>query len=154
MFLKISQILQKTPVLESLFYKVAVFQACNFVKNRLQHRCFPVKERLFYRTPPAAASENIMKVSYFDLWKHKKLRRSLMFSGDGGGGGRGRGWGVKKEVFMKLIFFICLISCKKWTNQLLSGYVVKSKKGYSFIERRLYKNFICKNILSLGGSFI
>ena len=33
---------RKTPVLESLFNKVADHQACNFIKNRLQRRRFPV----------------------------------------------------------------------------------------------------------------
>ena len=30
-------------MLESLFNKVAGPQACNFIKKRLQHKCFPVK---------------------------------------------------------------------------------------------------------------
>ena len=30
----------KTPLLESLLNKVADFQACNFIKKRLQCRCF------------------------------------------------------------------------------------------------------------------
>ena len=34
---------RKTPVLESL-------QACNFIKKRLYHRCFPVKFVKFWRT--------------------------------------------------------------------------------------------------------
>ena len=34
---------RKTPVLESLFIKVASLQPCDFIKKRLQHRCFPVK---------------------------------------------------------------------------------------------------------------
>ena len=34
---------RKTPVLESLFTKVAGLQGCNFIKKRLQHRRFPVK---------------------------------------------------------------------------------------------------------------
>ena len=42
MFLKISQYLQETPVLESLFNKVAATQACNFIKNRVRPICFPV----------------------------------------------------------------------------------------------------------------
>ena len=40
-----------TPVLESLFNKVADLKACKFIKNRLQHRCFPVKFAKFLRTP-------------------------------------------------------------------------------------------------------
>ena len=42
LFLKISQYPQETPVLESLFKKVAGLQACNFIKKRSQHRCFPM----------------------------------------------------------------------------------------------------------------
>ena len=41
---------RKTPVLVSLFNKVADVQACNFNKKRLQHRCFPVKFVEFLRT--------------------------------------------------------------------------------------------------------
>ena len=40
----------KTPALESLFNKVAGVQACNFIKKRLQHRCFPVAIAKFLRT--------------------------------------------------------------------------------------------------------
>ena len=34
---------RKTPVLESLFKKVADLKVCNFIIKRLQYRCFPVK---------------------------------------------------------------------------------------------------------------
>ena len=51
MFLKISQISLETPVLESLFNKVVGLLTYNFVKKRLQHRCFPVKFEKFLRTP-------------------------------------------------------------------------------------------------------
>ena len=33
----------KTPVLESLFTKVANLEAWNFIRKRIQHKCFPVK---------------------------------------------------------------------------------------------------------------
>ena len=36
---------------ESLFNKVADYQACNFIKKSLQHRCFPVNIVKFLRTP-------------------------------------------------------------------------------------------------------
>ena len=39
---KFRNIHRKTSVLKSLFNKVASLQACNFIKTRLQHRCFPV----------------------------------------------------------------------------------------------------------------
>ena len=48
----------KTPVLESLFKKVAGPRACNFNEKRLQHRCCIceiVKSTFFYRKPPVAA---------------------------------------------------------------------------------------------------
>ena len=39
------------PVLKSIFNKVTGSQACNFIKKRLQHRCFPDKFSKFLRTP-------------------------------------------------------------------------------------------------------
>ena len=46
---------RKVVVLESLFNKVAVLTACNFIKNRLQHKCFPEKSKIYItkylRTP-------------------------------------------------------------------------------------------------------
>ena len=39
----------KTPVLESFFKKIAGPQACNFIKKRLRHGCFPVKFAKFLR---------------------------------------------------------------------------------------------------------
>ena len=49
--LKIWQISEETPVLESLFNRVAGLKACNFIKKRLQHRRFPAKSAEFVRTP-------------------------------------------------------------------------------------------------------
>ena len=40
-----------TPMLKSLFNKVTVLRACDFIKKRLQHRCFPVIIAKFLRTP-------------------------------------------------------------------------------------------------------
>ena len=45
----ISEFHRKTPVLESLFNKVAGLRICNFVKKRLQNRCFPMKFSNFLR---------------------------------------------------------------------------------------------------------
>ena len=42
---------KKTLVLESLFHKTAALEACNFIKKRLQHRCFAVNIAKFLRTP-------------------------------------------------------------------------------------------------------
>ena len=59
MFLKISQ---ERPALDSLFNKVAGLRACDFIKKRLQHRCFPVKFVKLLRTPPLAASYDVRRV--------------------------------------------------------------------------------------------
>ena len=42
---------RKTSVLESLFNKAAGLKACNSIKKRLQHSCFPVKLAKFLKTP-------------------------------------------------------------------------------------------------------
>ena len=47
-FLYFFDIHKKKPMLESLFNKVAGLRTCNFIKKRLQHRCFPVKLQNFY----------------------------------------------------------------------------------------------------------
>ena len=39
---KFRNIHRKTPVLESLFNKFAGLKASNFIKKRLQYRCFPL----------------------------------------------------------------------------------------------------------------
>ena len=41
---------RKTPVLKSLFNKVAGLKACNFIKKRLQRRRFPANIAKFLRT--------------------------------------------------------------------------------------------------------
>ena len=43
-------IYRKTPVLKSLFNIVADLKSRNFVKKRLQHRCFPVNIAIFLKT--------------------------------------------------------------------------------------------------------
>ena len=44
--------------MESLFNKVAGLQATNFIKKRLQHKCFPVNTAKFLRTPSLKEGEN------------------------------------------------------------------------------------------------
>ena len=46
-FKKLIKFHRKTPVSESLFNKYSGLEACNFIKNRLQHWCFPSKFRKF-----------------------------------------------------------------------------------------------------------
>ena len=56
LFLKISQYLQETSVLEFLFKKVVGLKTCIFIKKKPQHRCFPVNITKFLRL---SISENI-----------------------------------------------------------------------------------------------
>ena len=49
---------------ESLCSKVAGLEACDFIKRRLQHRCFPVKLAECLRTP-------ILK----NIWEHSHKER-------------------------------------------------------------------------------
>ena len=70
MFLKISQYPQEAPVLESLFKKVAALQACNFIKKRPQHRCFPVNIAKFLRLP---IFKNICERLFFDYFNGSLL---------------------------------------------------------------------------------
>ena len=42
---------RETPVFESLINKVARLKPCKFIKKRLQHMCFPVKNTNFLKTP-------------------------------------------------------------------------------------------------------
>ena len=46
---KFRNIHRRTHLLESLFNKVAGLQACNFIKKRLQHKCFPMNILKFLR---------------------------------------------------------------------------------------------------------
>ena len=55
-------------MLESFFNKAADLKACNSIKKRLQHNCFPVKFAKFLRTP------------FFKEFQSLLLRFQLMFS--------------------------------------------------------------------------
>ena len=50
-------------MLESLFNRVADIRACNFIKKKLQHSCFPVKFAKFFT------------ITYFD--EHQRTTASL-----------------------------------------------------------------------------
>ena len=67
-FEKFCKFYRKTPVLESLFNKVASLMACNekeTIKKRLQHRCFPVNIVKFLRTPILVSILQVMCVRDF-----------------------------------------------------------------------------------------
>ena len=90
MFLKNSQISQENNCVEVFFDKVTGPQGCNFIKKRLQHRCFPVKfskylrTPFFYRTPPVAASVfDYINVPCESSPNHIKLKQRLAYPGHG-----------------------------------------------------------------------
>ena len=51
LLVQISQYLQKTPVMDSLFNQVAGLKVCNFIKKRFQQRCFSMKIAKLLKTP-------------------------------------------------------------------------------------------------------
>ena len=55
---------RKVPVLEVLFDTTAGFQVCNFIKKRLQHKCFHGNFAKFLRTP---ILKNIYKRVMMDI---------------------------------------------------------------------------------------
>ena len=57
-------------MLEFLFDKLAGLQACNFVKNRLQHKCFPMKSAKFLRA-----------LSYRELGVQQETLRNFSING-------------------------------------------------------------------------
>ena len=61
-FSKFHNFNRKIPVLESLLTKLQALEAYKFIKKRLQHRCFPVKNTFFCRTRPVAVSKNTQKI--------------------------------------------------------------------------------------------
>ena len=66
---KFRKIHRKTPLLESLFNKVAAQNACNFIKKRLQHRRFPVNiaKRLRAAIFSTLKMKNLSN-SHMDTW--------------------------------------------------------------------------------------
>ena len=76
-------------MLKSLFYKVADREACNFIKKRLQNRCFPVNIVKFLRTPiwpyfeehlRTAASELTLGSDSLGTFSGQSLSKPFRFS--------------------------------------------------------------------------
>ena len=78
-----TNVLQKTSVLESFFnslFLTAGLQICNFIKKRLQNRCFPVKFTKFqntfsYKTPPVAAPVIVIHRFEYVISTQKIMRK-------------------------------------------------------------------------------
>ena len=79
-FLKISQYLQETPVLESLANKVADLKACNFIKKILQHRCFHANIGKFLRIPFSQRNSGLHVEITREAWKKLHESRSRNYS--------------------------------------------------------------------------
>ena len=71
LFTKILQCPQEAPVLESLFRKSGL-KACNIIKKRLQHRCFPVNIVKFLRL---IILKSILKRLLLDCFNGSLLHR-------------------------------------------------------------------------------
>ena len=82
-FLKSSQNTQETSLLEPLFKNVAGLKACNFIRKRTQHRCFPINIASFLML---LISVNICERLLFDffdgsLLHGSKCSRSRLYDG-------------------------------------------------------------------------
>ena len=69
----------ETPVLESLFNKAGGLQVCNFIKKRLQHRCFPLSIANFFRIPILRKSANGCFCLFRSLLEYKKCVKKFCF---------------------------------------------------------------------------
>ena len=85
----------------SLFNKVAGLQTCNFIKNRLQYRCFPVNFAKFLGTP-------ILKNIYEQLLLYLKCYTSS----------------IVNEVIRTIFFLYIKIFCIKKTHKLCSNILI------------------------------
>ena len=59
-------------MLESFLNKVSGLKVWNFIKKKLQHRCFPVKLMKFFRTP------FLQNISGGRFWKYAEIERYLI----------------------------------------------------------------------------
>ena len=62
-------------MLESLFDKVAVLQPSNFIKERLQHRCFPLNITKFLKTPILKNSERLLLIIVISSQESNQMQR-------------------------------------------------------------------------------
>ena len=67
----------KTPVLESLFNKLAGLQACNFIKKRHQQRYFPVNFAKILRTPFSQITSGRQLANYNNSKNKRTLQNKL-----------------------------------------------------------------------------
>ena len=120
-------------MLESLFNKVVKLKPWNFIKKRLQHRCFPVNIATYLKTPilKNTCKWLLLKISYFDQpWSEHgsmiRCRRSQVL--------------YKKICFEKRCLSICNFTKKRLLHRCFLGIL------QNFIEKDLCWSLflICK----------
>ena len=110
---------KKTLVLDPLFDKVAAFQACNFIKKRLQHMCFPVKFVKFSRTSIWRTSANAASID-ISLWK----------------------WQLSNNIIQRVSFSIRLVLTGIFSLYLRQGKTnIKYQKNSGHAERKPWTCF-------------
>ena len=114
---------RKMPLLESLFNKVAGLLACNFIKKRLQHRCFPVNVAKFLRTD---ILKNICERLFLCLMDFLEqivfkeafqngLSNDVRIITSGQGQSQGEGWGqfstgaIVLEPYLRYLFLTIIL---------------------------------------------
>ena len=71
---------RKTPVLESLFSKGISLRACNFVKWRLKHNCFPVNIAKFLKNLSLKSLRTAASVKVNLNFESTTMRKLTSFS--------------------------------------------------------------------------
>ena len=106
---------RETPVLESLLNKVARLKPCKFIKKRLQHMCFPVKNANFLKTP---FLQNTSGGCFYFL--------SCCY------------WSIKKgSLFVwKWYFLLCLVVVLFFVNKDPDKIYSKQLRRYDFANRK------------------
>ena len=127
---------RKTPLLESLFKNIAGLKACNFINERLQHRCFPDNIVKFLRT---SILKNICEGLLLNVQKEIKHKLKLLrpkknntlVSGNAVDEKNLHRDGRKKNFFISLIeFFKQSLHLKNYSNSSFLFWKTKSPIFY------------------------
>ena len=103
--LKSLQILLKSNCVVVFFSKVPDPQNHNFIKNRLQHKSFPVKFEKFLRTP--CFTEQWLLLTVSDFLPASPLKKKL----------RQRFFSVKFAKFLRLSFLLTQVFVKHFIHE-------------------------------------
>ena len=64
-------------MLESLFNKAAGLKACNSIKKRLQHSCFPVKLAKFLKTPVFTEEFQLLLLTFDSCFRRSSEQKPV-----------------------------------------------------------------------------